>query len=136
MKRRRQSGFSVIEALAAMAIVAMALLPLASLQGQVSRAGAHQQTVRERIAAERNAMALLRDINVMDEQSGMRRLSDDLVLRWTATPVSRAVRTNLGSFEVALFTVRAELVRGDGAPVAAFALEQIGWRAIADASPG
>jgi|CXWL01.1.fsa_nt_gi general secretion pathway protein I len=134
MKRSLQSGFSVIEALAALAIVAIALIPLVSLQGQVARTAAQHQSAHERVTAERNAMALLRDLNIMERPEGALPLGSEFMLRWTAAPASgRPLATTQGTFEVALYDVEARVTRLDGAPVAAFSLEQLGWRAAAQA---
>lgn len=128
MKRERQSGFSVIEALVAVAIMAAAILPLATLQGQVSRSAAQQQQMQTGLAAERNAMAVLRDANMMATPSGALDLGGGQTLRWRARPISSAVATNAGGFEVALYAVEAEVVDERGEDVSKFSIDQVGWR--------
>lgn len=131
MKRAHQSGFSVIEALVAVAIVALAMLPLASLQGQVSRAAARQQQVQMRVSAEHNALALLRDLNIMTAPEGVRDLGAGLTLRWRAAPISRLVRGTSGEFDVTLFRVEASVEDANQRAVADFSVDQLGWRAVA-----
>ncbi|MEQ1619008.1 MAG: prepilin-type N-terminal cleavage/methylation domain-containing protein [Terricaulis sp.] len=133
MKREQQSGFSVIEALVAVAIIAVAILPLASLQGQVSRTAGRQQQAQLSLAAERSAMAALRDLNVMETPDGALELGGDRVLRWQAHPISSAAATNSGEFSVALYAVQAQVADHRGREIAKFSVDQVGWRR-ADAS--
>jgi general secretion pathway protein I len=134
LKRRRQSGFSVLEALAALAIVAVAMIPLLSLQTQVSRDFIHQRALREQISAQRNSLAILRDLNVMATPSGQRQLGPDISMRWTASPLSALTRSTRqgsgeGEFEVRLYRVDIVITHGGAAPFA-FSVDQIGWRAL------
>lgn len=129
MKNWAQSGFSAMEALVAVAIVAIAMVPLASLQGQVSRDAARQQSTQTRLAAERSALVLLRAVNPMQEPSGTRGLGGGVSLRWTAHAISETAPTNAGGFNVALFTIDAEILDSEGASLARFSVDQVGWRA-------
>ncbi len=134
MVSRRQSGFSVIEALVAVAIVAIALLPLAQLQGQASHTAAQQQMLQQRLTAERSALAVLRDLNVMAAGSGVRDLGGGVTLHWSARPISASVNTLRGGFAVRLYTVHVILRESGGQPVSTFDIEQLGWRPLANAS--
>ena len=148
MKQRRQAGFSVIEALVAIAVIAVALVPLVGLQIQVSRDHVRQRGVRAEIAAQRNALALLRDANIMETPQGERDLGDGQRMRWSATPLSRLTRTTDhgagdGGFDVMLYKVVITIdptgagVIGDGVPNGtpfAFEVEQLGWRPVASAT--
>ena len=135
MMRPRQAGFSVIEALVAVAVIAIALLPLVALQMQVSRDHVRQRVVRAEIAAQCNALALLRDANIMDAPRGERDLGDGQNMRWAATPLSRLTRTTDrgtgdGEFDVVLYRVEVTIDLGEGAPFV-FDVEQLGWRSAA-----
>jgi len=133
MNRRTQSGFSAIEALAALAIVAIALVPLVSLQTQISRDFIHQRELRAQIVAQRNGLAILRDLNIMETPSGVRQLDPDTVMSWTATSRSRLARSTRqgagdGEFEVMLYRVAISIDRA-GSPPQTFSVDQVGWRA-------
>ncbi len=128
MKREQQSGFSVIEALVAVAIMAVAILPLASLQGQVSRTAGRQQQVQLSLAAERSAMAVLRDLNMMEAPDGALDLGGGRVLRWQARPISSTAATNSGEFSVALYAVEAQVSDARGREISKFSVDQVGWR--------
>lgn len=134
MRRRAQSGFSVIEALVAVAIVAIALLPLAQLQGQASRTAAQQQMLQQRLSAERSALALMRDLNVMDMATGVRSLGGGITMAWSARPISETANTTRGGFAVRLYSVRVTLRDAAGKTLSEFDIEQVGWRPLASAS--
>ena len=134
MNRRAQSGFSVIEALAALAIIAIALIPLMSLQVQVSRGYIHQRELRAELTARRNGLALLRDLNIMESPSGVRALDPETTMSWSAAPISPLTRNTRqgageGEFSVRLFRVRISLIR-PGASPDVFSVEQLGWRPV------
>lgn len=136
MTRRHQAGFSVIEALVAVAVIAIALVPLVALQMQVSRDHVRQRAVRAEIAAQRNALASLRDANIMETPQGERSLGAGQIMHWVATPLSRPTRTTDrgtgdGAFEIMLYRVRIDVDLGDGGAPFVFAVEQLGWRPIA-----
>jgi general secretion pathway protein I len=133
--RGAQAGFSVIEALVAVAIIAIALLPLAALQGQVSRAAAQQQTLQLRLAAERNALAVLKEVNPMREGEGVRDLGGGRTLRWTAVPISETAPNRAGGFEVALYRLEVQIADANGAAVSMLTLDQVGWRSASADDP-
>jgi general secretion pathway protein I len=132
MTNHTMAGFSVIEALVALAIVALVLMPLIALQTQVTRTFGRQAQLHDQITAQRNALAVLREINLMPEPVGERRLAPGTRLRWIARPISRPARSleflgQGGPFDVALYRVDA-VVETDTGPVTSFAIEQVGWR--------
>jgi general secretion pathway protein I len=134
-QRSRESGFSVIEALVALAIVAVALVPLIGLQAQVSRNVVHQQQVREAVGAQRNALEVLREINVMSSPQGMMMLQADQSMRWRATAISQPVRSTRqgsgeGDFRIMLYDVEVDVSGLSGAPPTNFRVTQLGWQRL------
>lgn len=135
MKRRRETGFSVIEALLAVAMIAVALIPLMGLQIRVNRDYSRQREIHAEIEARRNALAVLRDVNMMREPAGALRLAGDRTLRWRAIPRSGVVRSTDGgagdgAFEVALYTVVVTVLGEDGRIVCTFQFLHLGWRSL------
>ena len=93
MKARFQTGFSTLEVIAAVAIIAVALVPIAALQSQLARNQARLAAMQEETSAVQNAMTLLREINPMLTPQGERRLDDRTALTWTSAPASPRAQT-------------------------------------------
>lgn len=134
MNRARQSGFSVIEALVAIAVLAVALVPLLTLQIQLTRAAEHQQALRERITSQRNAVAVLRDVNFMETPQGVIALHGEMRLSWRARPTSPVVKSTRqgaadGDFEVALYQVEVAISENESV-LTTFSLMELGWRRV------
>lgn len=133
MKRAREHGFSVLEALFAVAILAIAIAPILAVQTQATREMGRLEKARVQASAEQNALALLKEINPMAEPEGAREIGGGQVLSWRATPLSY-VRRSIGrdapngDFDVALYRFDATVRAADGARVTVFSVEQMGWR--------
>ncbi len=132
-----QAGFSLLEALVAVAIIAAALLPLLALQGQLTRtvlaveragAGAEDMT---------SALSYLRTLNPTMKPEGTEQLGG-AVLSWTAQPVSEE-RPALdqgggpGRFMMQLYDIDAAIAYDDGRRVE-FSVRALGWRPTAPVS--
>lgn len=134
MKSPRNAGFSVIEVLVAVAILAIALIPILMLQTQTSRASQREQQIRAAITDQQNALAVLREINPMQQPTGAFVLSSTRTMSWNATPLSAIAPTipRAGaqtSFDAALYRLNVEIRDAHGARQASFVVEQLGWRA-------
>lgn len=134
-EHQSQSGFSVIEALAALVIVAVALVPLLALQANVAQSFYRQDEERDLISLQRDALALLRDINVAARPSGALSVGDARTIRWTSRPLSEFVRTTQqgrgdGNFEVALYRLAVTTTLPSRPSGATFYLDQVGWRRL------
>lgn len=129
------SGFSVLEALVAVAIAGAVLVPIVGVQIEFTRQHQRQVALQKSILAKRNALAVLGSVNVMAEPRGRRTLADDYELSWTARPVVREKRSlrflaGEGDFMVGLYQVRATITDDRQDPVASLEVEKLGWRRI------
>ncbi len=136
MTRSRQSGFSLIETLVAIGIVAIALVPIMSLEIQLQRGFVEQRTRLAELQTQRNALALLRDFNFTETPSGRLPLGAGQTLTWRATALSQPIRSTRfplgeGDFEVVLWRVEAEVI-GPGEQSVRFNVEKLGWRRLVD----
>lgn len=135
---RLQGGFSLIEALVALAIAAMALTAIFALQQQLAQGEVRHRKTLELVALQRNALALTNDLNPTAEPQGALRLAGGQWVRWTAEPLT-APRTNVGleggegAFEVRLYRVRVDIVDARGARLGGLDFDRVGWRRLAAA---
>jgi prepilin-type N-terminal cleavage/methylation domain-containing protein len=136
MQRARQ-GFSLIEALVALAIAAMVLTAIFELQQQMARGQRRAADALEQVAAQENALALTRDVNPMEQPEGVIELPDGDVVRWTSTPKTEP-RTNAGfptgdgAFQVQLFTLTVQVERRNGRSPAPLVFDRMGWRRMTE----
>jgi type II secretory pathway pseudopilin PulG len=137
---RRTSGFSLIEALVALIIAAMALAGVLELQRQL--ADGQQRYERALLVAglQHDAIALLAEVNPTETPQGTEPLTAGRSLRWTSTARSQPV-LNTGAiqvgrrFEMRLYRVNVTIVDRDGTALGQLAFDRVGWRRIAVPSP-
>ena len=135
MKRGRpNSGFTLIEALVALAIAAMTMTAIFQLQVQMARGQRRAQAVLQQVTAQENALALIRDINFMERPSGQFTVPGEEVVRWSAAPKDAAKRnisaSTTGRFEVQLYEVTVQIVRPGGHNPPDMTIERVGWRRL------
>lgn len=126
-----ERGFSVLEALVAMAILAAAMLPLLALQGQFIKNIESFERANIRISARQNALAYLQTQNFFLRTQGEMQLGDTLV-HWQAVPVEapRAMYPTaeyVGRFDMILYDVDIVLTSSD-APTDTLHIRGLGWR--------
>lgn len=128
-----RKGFSLIEALIALAIAAMTLTAIFELQQQMIRGQRRAADAMEQVAAQENALALTRDLNPLEQPEGTIQLPEGDTIRWSSEPRTE-VRTNAGFptgdglFQVQLFTVTVEIDRRNGRSPAPLVFDRMGWR--------
>ena len=128
----RIAGFSLLEALVALAIAALCLIPLMSLQRTYVDGQRRHEAALQRAEIQKNALVILRQINPTDEPEGQTVMAPDLTLSWTATEISD-LKTSTGfpsgdgQYQVQLFRLDASVSRGDRKVVPDFSVERVGW---------
>lgn len=131
--RHRASGFTLLEAIVALAILAAAGMALFAAMSQSLQMVRRAQAAREADAALRNALAWTETVNPMASPRGEQALGD-WELRWTSEPVEppRSGTTGYlvpGLYEVGLYRMHLELWR-DGALQREVELRRAGYRQV------
>lgn len=132
MSRRNSSGFSALEALAAVALLGIVLVPLLGLQIDLSRRAQRSEALQQQLLVQKNCLAVLRELNIAERESGAFTLTQQVRVQWRAralTPFIQATRQGQGTgdFAVALYQVDIS-IQENGRETAHFSTEQIGWR--------
>ncbi|MEM1193407.1 MAG: hypothetical protein AAGH42_08460 [Pseudomonadota bacterium] len=127
-----QAGFSVLEAIVAVALIAAAFLPLLALQTQLTRTAIAIERAEANLLARNNALALLQAINPGMRPAGSEEMGA-VRLDWTAQALSpvqpaRGPAGSPGRFNVALYEIKATLTFDNGREDI-FTVRQVGWRA-------
>ncbi|WP_147653405.1 prepilin-type N-terminal cleavage/methylation domain-containing protein [Vulcaniibacterium gelatinicum] len=115
MHRKRIAGFSLLEAIVALAILAAAGLALFAAMSQSLQMAARAERAREVDAALRNALAWMERVNPMETPQGEQPLGA-FVLRWQAEPVEpprdgASGYLHPGLYKVGLYRVTLQLWR-------------------------
>lgn len=130
---RRQSGFSLLEAIVAMVVMATAMMALYAWLSSSTIALTRSQAQARALDDARSALALVETINPMQEPDGRRQLGQ-ITVSWHATEVAprRSGRTRAGMpslFEVALYEMEVTVGRS-GDPPRTFSFRRAGWEAV------
>ena len=128
--RRPQPGFTLLEAIVALVIMATTLLALYAWLGSNAIAVRRAQAVSQGLGDARVALEVVEGINPMSEDRGSREVGP-LTVRWTATPLGdrRTGTTPAGSaapYDYTLYDVHVEALR-DGLVTYAFNVRRAGW---------
>ena len=126
-------GFSLLEAIVALAILATAGLALFAAMSQSVQMVARAEDARLADSAVRNAAAWMETVNPMETPQGEQQLGD-VTLRWSAhlvEPERDAMTGYLqpGLYRLGLYDVRLEL-RQDGRLLADTVLRRVGYRQV------
>ena len=133
MSRRGARGFSLLEAIVALAILATAGLALFASMSQSVQMVARAENARLADSAVRNAVAWMETVNPMETPQGEQELGD-VTLRWTAQlaePERDAMTGYLqpGLYRLGLYDVRLELLQ-DGQPLTETVVRRVGYRQV------
>lgn len=130
-----RAGFSLIEALVALAIASMTLMAVFELQIQMARSQQRAAQAIEQVASQENALALTRHLNPMAQPQGRIELPGGDVIVWEAEPKSeRRVNAGFpsgdGAYEVQLYRVTVGIERPQGRAPTPLVFDRLGWRRL------
>ncbi|GIL41791.1 type IV pilus modification PilV family protein [Roseiterribacter gracilis] len=129
---KAQRGFTLLESIVALAILAVVLIPLYTLIGNAMSSMLRARDAADRAADELNALAALETINPALRPQGTLQLGT-VQMVWRALeavpPVLGAdYPTGTSSFAIALYDLDVELRDAKGQVRAQFPARRIGWR--------
>ena len=128
-------GFSLVEALVALIIAAMALAGVLELQRQLADGQRRYERALMVAGLQRDAIALLADVNPTATPQGSAPLTAGRSLRWTSTPRTEPT-LNTGDlrtgrrFEMRLYRVQVTMLDRDGSALGLLAFDRVGWRKL------
>lgn len=129
---RRTAGFSLLEALIALAIATLTLTAVLGLQRQLVDGQRRMEAMLARSEQRQNVLALLKDLNPDYTPEGEILLPPRATVRWSSTPItqprlSAGFPGGDGNFYVTLHRVAVEVIDESGAVVDSFEIERMGW---------
>lgn len=133
MRHKAQQGFSLLEAIVALAIVASAGLALFAAMSQSVQMVRRAERVRQADTAARNALALMETVNPALDPTGEKRIGA-LQLKWHSTPVEppRDVMTGYlqaGLYQVGLYDITLDVHAADDVSTT-LRLRKVGYKQV------
>jgi prepilin-type N-terminal cleavage/methylation domain-containing protein len=134
--RPNQAGFTLLEALVAIAILAAVLVPLYALISGVSGSALRVDQANRRAEIETDALNIMSTINPMDKPVGALDLGPYAV-HWEAKELVKPVDgsaypTGISAFRIGLYQATVDVVRPNGALLVSFPLRMIGYKHVRD----
>lgn len=129
-----RAGFSLIEVLAAVALIAIAILPLYGLQRTLADASFRISDTAARVELEQSALDYIAAINPDERPEGTEQIGS-WTMRWTSEVIAHDPAPDgvagTGFYAITLYEVSVELVRPP--QTHRFTLRQLGWTQVTDA---
>lgn len=128
--RRHARGFTLLEAIIAMVVMATSLLALYSWLSSSTFAINRVQVQSKALDDARAGLAMIETINPMREPSGERSVPP-LTIRWNATPITARTtgQSRIGmatQFDFMLYDIAVEVLR-ENRSVREFSVRKTGW---------
>jgi len=133
MKLRRQTGFSLLEAVVAMVLISGAGY---ALFGWINANIMTLNSIREsnaRAEATRNILEYMTDINPMSKPLGEASLGT-YSFRWESKPAT-AIQEGISLYQLGLFETLIKIERGRGEQWFEFKLRQVGYKRVRENTP-
>lgn len=135
MRRRhaKKGGFSLLEAMVALAIGAMVLGAILGLQHEFVDAQRRHDATLKSSNLQRDVLALIREVNPAERPDGEIALPPDRTIRWTSEAVSDAKLTagfprGDGNYTATLYALTVNVQDTGGRNlIAPFTVERVGW---------
>jgi type II secretory pathway pseudopilin PulG len=129
----RVAGFTLIEALAALAIASTVMVGIFAVEHQLVDGQRRYDAVTHRANIQHDAIALVRDVNPSNVSTGDIPMPPNMILHWTSEPISDPKLTTGfprgdGTYTATLYRITVVVDDASGHDVIApFSLERVGW---------
>ncbi|MGE0282445.1 MAG: prepilin-type N-terminal cleavage/methylation domain-containing protein [Rhodospirillaceae bacterium] len=139
MARRSTAGFTLLEAIVALTVMAAALIPLvtfiAQSADQLTRAG----EANEQSLVQQSVLALMEPVNPMAEPEGTIPLDDEITVSWRSEavvppPEGTLVGTQLNGYRLGFYGVTVAVSR-NGDPWFDFTMRKVGYQNMRRSNP-
>ena len=129
------SGFTLLEAIVALTIVGLTLVPVMSFLVNATQQISVAADSNQRAAAQRTALAYIETMNPFTEPVGKADLSEKVSLQWVSTalaePNSQArLGARLGAYRIGFFLVTVTVLR-ESVEWFSFEVRKIGYQPLA-----
>ncbi len=130
-----ERGFTLLEAIVALTLLGLALVPMMSFISQSAEQLDRVAESNERSFAMQSAIALLSPVNPMEDPEGEESLGQDLLVRWDSQVILEPnqgpqVGMGLPGFRIGFYDVRVSLLRDTNTPWFDFDMRKVGYRKI------
>jgi general secretion pathway protein I len=137
--RDNSKGFTLLEAIVALAVMALALIPLVSFITQSANELLRAGESNERSFVMQSALALMDPINPMDEGSGKIPLDREITLTWESQAIVEPnpgiqVGSGLAAYRLGFYKVHITVNRGQAAWFD-FDMRKVGYERTAQGMP-
>ena len=132
MPARSSAGFTLLEAIVALTVMAMALIPLVTFIAQSSDQLMRAGEANERSLVTQSALALMDPVNPMAQPEGTLPLDDEVSVSWRTTAIApptegALIGTQLNGFRIGFYGVTVMVSRGNE-PWFDFTLRKVGYQ--------
>ena len=132
-RHSRDSGFTLLEAIVALVIMATVMIPLLSFVSATAQALISAAETNERSFAQQAAIAMLDAVNPADEPRGTLPLDESVKVSWeseTIIPLTSdvALGSPLSGFTFGFYKVTVTISRPDRDPWFSFEMRKAGYK--------
>jgi prepilin-type N-terminal cleavage/methylation domain-containing protein len=130
-KLLRSRGFTLLEAIVALTILGIALVPVMSFMAESARQITVAADSNLRAEAQKTVMGFIEVLNPMTTPSAAINLSNHMSVEWVSTPMTNPeteanLSGRLGAYRIAFYNVDVTVLR-DGVPWFDFVARKVGY---------
>jgi general secretion pathway protein I len=139
MMTRPAAGFTLLEAIVALTVMALALIPLVTFIAQTADQLNRAAEANERSLVTQSVLALMEPVNPLAEPEGTLPLDDEIAVSWRAEPLAPPsegplVGTLLAGYRIGFYGVNVTVTRNNQ-DWFSFDMRKVGYQNLRGNSP-